>query len=276
MISITDGEPLLIAHRGFAGENPENTVRGVEAAAGSGGADWIEIDVSPTAAGDPVVCHDAAPSGRGGPLGTAADRGLTDTTVLVWETDTATVTAAEVLDSGETVPLLATLLDSIPEHVGVNVELKFPDGGPVGDLSGGTLDPDVLAARRTAWRPLVERVLETADACETDLLVSSFHEGALAAPREVSSVPIAPLFSEAIGDGLELARRYDAAAVHPPIDAVRGTPFFDASRFGDADVVAAAHDAGRAVNVWTVETWYEAERLAAAGVDGLIADYSVV
>jgi glycerophosphoryl diester phosphodiesterase len=60
VISITDGEPLLIAHRGFAGETPENTVRGVEAAAGSGGADWIEIDVSPTAAGDPVVCHDAA------------------------------------------------------------------------------------------------------------------------------------------------------------------------------------------------------------------------
>lgn len=276
MISVTDGDPLLIAHRGFAGENPENTVRAVEAAAGSGGADWVEIDVSPTADGDPVVCHDAALSGRGGPLGTPADRGLTDATGLVWETDTATVTAAEVLDSGETVPLLATLLDAVPERVGVNIELKFPDGGPVGDHAGGTLDPDALAARRAAWRPFVERVLETAEARDGDLLVSSFHEGALAATREISNVPVAPLFSEAVSDGLKLARRYDAAAVHPPIDAVRGTPFFDASRFGDADVVAAAHDAGRAVNVWTVETWYEAARLESAGVDGVIADYSVV
>ncbi|WP_144050377.1 glycerophosphodiester phosphodiesterase, partial [Halorubrum persicum] len=109
-----------------------------------------------------------------------------------------------------------------------------------------------------------------------DLLVSSFHEAALAATREVSEYPVAPLFSESIGDALAIARRHDAAAVHPPIDAIRGAPCFDASRFGDADVVDAAHDAGLAVNVWTVETWYQTDRLAAAGVDGVIADYSTV
>ncbi|MFC7325461.1 hypothetical protein ACFQMF_12820 [Halorubrum rutilum] len=30
----TDSAPILIAHRGFAGENPENTVPAVERAAG--------------------------------------------------------------------------------------------------------------------------------------------------------------------------------------------------------------------------------------------------
>lgn len=208
MTRAPDGGPLLFAHRGFAGENPGNTVAAAEAAADDGGADWVEIDVVPTADGDPVVFHDAELSGRGGPPGAPDDRGLTDATGTVRETDTATVTAAENR--------------------------------------------------------------------ENDVLVSSFHEAALAATRERSECPVAPLFSESVEDALAIARRYDAAAVHPPIDAVRGTPFFDASQFGDADVVAAAHDAGRAVNVWTVETWYQADRLSAAGVDGLIADYSTL
>jgi len=268
--------PLLFAHRGFAGEHPENTVAAVEAAAGVGGADWVEIDAVPTADGDPVVFHDALLSGRGGPPGAPDDRGLTDATGAVWETDTATVTAAEVLDSGETVPLLSDLLDTIPPRVGVNVELKNPGREPSSLRPDEALAPDALAAQRAVWRPFVERVLKTAEGCENDLLVSSFHEAALAATRERSEIAVAPLFSESIEDALEIADRYDAAAVHPPIDAVRGSPFFDRSRFGDVDVVDAAHDAGCAVNAWTVETWYQADRLAAAGVDGVIADYSTV
>ena len=276
MTRTSDGDPLLFAHRGFAGENPENTVAAAEAAGRFGEADWVEIDVVPTADGDPAVFHDADLSGRGGPPGAPDDRGLTDATGAVWETDTATVTAAEVLGSGQTVPLLGDVLDAIPPGVGVNVELKNP-GRPRSALRPGeALSPEALAARKAVWRPLVDRVTDAAEKREHDVLVSSFHEAALAAIRELSEVVVAPLFSASVEDALAIARRYDAAAVHPPIDAVRGTPFFDPSRFADTDVVAAAHDAGRAVNVWTVETWYQADRLAAAGVDGLIADYSTL
>ncbi|WP_144923511.1 glycerophosphodiester phosphodiesterase [Halorubrum salsamenti] len=276
MTRITDGEPLLFAHRGFAGENPENTVAAVEAAAGVDGTDGVEIDVVPTADGDPVVFHDALLSGRGGPPGASDDRGLTDATGVVWETDTATVTAAEVLDSGETVPLLGDLLDAIPSRVGVNVELKNPGRDRSALRPDEALAPDALAEQRAVWRPFVERVLTIVEGRKNDLLISSFHEAALAATRELSEIAVAPLFSESVEDALAIARRYDAAAVHPPIDAIRGTPFFDPSRFGDRLLVDAAHDAGRAVNVWTVETWFEADRLAAAGVDGVIADYSTL
>jgi glycerophosphoryl diester phosphodiesterase len=92
--------------------------------------------------------------------------------------------------------------------------------------------------------------------------------------------------SDSIADGFAIAREHDAAAIHPPIDAIRGTPFYDAERFGGSDtdgdrpaadsLVATAHGEGLAVNVWTVETWYQADRLAAAGVDGVIADYSTL
>jgi glycerophosphoryl diester phosphodiesterase len=158
----------------------------------------------------------------------------------------------------------------------VNVELKNPGRPPSSLRPGEALDSDALAGRTAVWRPFVERVLEVADGRGNDLLVSSFHEAALAATRELSDRPVAPLVAASVEDALEIADRYDAAAIHPPIDAVRGAPFFDASRFGDADVVAAAHEAGRAVNVWTVKTWFQTDRLAAAGVDGVISDYSTV
>lgn len=297
MTDATRSVPTLIAHRGFAGESPENTVAAVERAAGVGRAedsagsdgpegptgrraDWVEVDAMPTADGDAVVVHDTALSGRD-------EGGLTDAEGVVWETDTATVTGAEVLDSGETVPLLADVLDAVPPDVGVNVELKNPGRRDL--RPGEKLAGDALADRTAIWRPLVERALDAVAGRENDLLFSSFCEGALAAVRELSSRPVAPLFAESIADGLAIAREHDAAAIHPPIDAIRGTPFFDPARFGalagDAggtgeaggpDVVAAAHDEDRAVNVWTVETWYQADRLAAAGVDGVIADYSTV
>ena len=133
-----------------------------------------------------------------------------------------------------------------------------------------------------AWRPFVERVLDVVEGAGNDLLFSSFCEGALVAVRELSSLPVAPLVAESIADGLAIAREHDAAAIHPPIDAIRGTPFFDAERFADGGetsgpgLLSAAHDAGREVNVWTVETWYQADRLAAAGVDGLVAAYSTL
>lgn len=288
MIGFGDERPTLVAHRGFAGENPENTVAAFEAATtapaqempdadGSGDpsrhrADWIEVDVVPTADGDVVAIHDTELSGRDGRSGTA---GLTDATGVVWETDTATVTSATVLASGETVPLFADVLDAVPSDIGVNIELKNPGRW---DLRPGTkLEGDALAERTAIWRPFVERVLTVADDYGNNRLFSSFCEGALAAVREVSTDPVAPLVSDSLDDGLAIAREHDAEAVHPPIDVVRGTPFFDATRFGHADdLVAAAHANERAVNVWTVETWYQADRLISAGVDGIIADYAAV
>ncbi|PCR90554.1 glycerophosphodiester phosphodiesterase [Natrinema ejinorense] len=265
-----ESDPTLIAHRGFAGENPENTIAAVEAAANGDGAtarqaDLVEIDVVPTADDDVVVFHDDRLSERGGD-------GLTDANGIVWETDTGTVTSAEVLDSGETVPLLTAVLDAIPASVGVNVELKNPGSS---DLRfGEKLSSSELDGQKEIWRPFVERVLEIGDDYENEILLSSFYEAALATSREASTYPIAPLVGDSITDGLEIARTYDAEAIHPPTGMIQGTPFVDASDVADVDVVALAHEEGRDVNVWTVETSEQAHQLAAAGVDGIIADYS--
>ncbi|PGF17358.1 glycerophosphodiester phosphodiesterase [Natrinema sp. CBA1119] len=276
-------DPDLIAHRGFAGLYPENTVGAVEAAARGGqssyapsrGADMIEIDVVPTADGDVVVFHDDRLAERDG-----GDRGLTDTAGVVWETDTETVTSADVLESGETVPRLRTVLEAIPSHVGVNVELKNPGSFDV--RFAESLSGDDLETQKAIWHPFVARVLAVVDDFDHEVLYSSFYEAALATTRDASDSAVAPLLWNSVRDGVEIARRYDAEAIHPPYHMIRGTPFYadqhyeDDTGWSDIDLLDVAHEEGRDVNVFTLETWYQAERLAAVGVDGLISDHADV
>lgn len=272
--SANRGTPTLIAHRGFAGVYPENTVAAVEqAAAGFGPGDppeMVEIDVMASADGEVVVFHDSE-------LGrvTDAPAGLADQ--FVWETPYETLAGLEVLGTGETVPTLETVLDAIPSAVGVNVEFKNPGSGAVRPREN--LPPGDREAQADLWREFAERVVSTLADYDHEVLVSSFAEGALAAVRETDpSIPLATVFAESIADGMEVARRYDCEAVHPPWNMIAGTDLFNAEYgslgpYEGVDLVRAAHAEGREVNVWTVESWYQANQLRQAGADGLIADY---
>ncbi|MFB6256943.1 MAG: glycerophosphodiester phosphodiesterase [Haloplanus sp.] len=234
----------IVAHRGFAGVNPENTVGAVRAAADAGAA-MVELDVVACADGTPVVFHDAHLGSAGG------SRGITDGSGAVADLSPDAVTAAEVLDGGERVPTLDRLLDET--DVPLNVELKRPVAAP--DPRGALPAADRDAARER-WQPLVDRTLDCLDG--RDVLLSSFYEGALAAVRRRDgTAPLAPICTE-LGTGRILAARYDAETIHPSLSAVR-------------NVDPAPTD--RTVNVWTTRTWHEAREAIRAGADGLIADY---
>ncbi|WP_277541839.1 glycerophosphodiester phosphodiesterase [Haloarcula laminariae] len=266
----TSDDTTVIAHRGFAGRYPENTVAAVEAAArggtgaGHAPADMVEVDVVPTADGTPVVFHDKTLGGR-------ADGGLTDRSGTVWETDTETVTGARVLGTAETVPTLDEVLAAIPPSVGVNVEFKNPGSD---DLAFETaLSQAALATRADIWRPFTDAVLDVVDEYDNDVLVSSFYEAALSTVRErAPSVPVAVLVASEVRTGLEIARRHDCEAVHVALDTVPGTPFADEPLAVD-DLVALAHGEDRRLNAYTVRSWYQARQLVEAGVDGIIAEY---
>lgn len=263
--------PSLIAHRGFAGVYPENTVGAVELSAANG-ADMIEIDIMPTAEGDVVVFHDNRLSSRDG-----GERRLTDTSGVVWETSTEEVLAAEVLESDETVPLLRDVMDAIPTDVGVNIEFKNP--GSFDLHFADALCEEELEQQKDIWRPFTENALTIASEYENAILVSSFYEAALATVRAFDpTIPVAFLFWDSIEEGLTVTRRYDCEALHPPYNMIQDTPFFEdeyytKGPFADVDLVEVAHDENRAVNAFTLDTWYQAEQLATAGVDGLIANY---
>jgi glycerophosphoryl diester phosphodiesterase len=264
----------LIAHRGFAGVYPENTVTAVEQAAAGVAVgrtpDMVEIDVMPTADGEIVTFHDYD-------LGRLTDAPAELADRNVWETSHDALAELDVLGTGERVPTLEAVLEALPAEVGVNVEFKNPGSADVRPREN--LPPDARDEQRKLWQSFAEDVLATLSAFDHEVLISSFAEGALAAVREADpSVPVAVVFADSIADGIEVARRYDCEAVHPPWNAVADTALFNAEYgslgpYEEIDLVEIAHEEGRAVNAWTVERWYEADRLRRAGVDGVIADY---
>ncbi|MHC3439166.1 glycerophosphodiester phosphodiesterase [Natrialbaceae archaeon A-gly3] len=264
--------PQVIAHRGFAGVAPENTVDAAVGAAEYGETAMVEIDVQPAACGTPVVFHDDRLEGR------RDGRPVTDAEGIVWETPLEVITDAEVLGSGQTVPTLAELLEAIPGTVGVNLELKNPGTADV--RFGKALPADERDARRELWTPFLERVVADCDVFDGEILFSSFFEGAIAALREVApEYAAAPLVWEGLAESLEVARRYDCEAIHPPLNAVAGASMAGNAYHGvpagepEVDVLEVAHEEGRTVNVWTVETWVQFDELRETGVDGIIADY---
>jgi glycerophosphoryl diester phosphodiesterase len=255
-----DAPPRVLAHRGFAGVAPENTVAAALAAARAD-ADAVEVDAMPCAEGTPVVFHDDRLDGVGG------SRGVTDGSGVVWETPGEAVRGADVLDSGETVPSLSELAAALPADVALNVELKRPGSPATWERQSGTRPDD-------PWNPFADAVLDALAGCANDVLFSSFSEAALAAVRDrAPDAPVAVLFADDPAAGLERARRLDAEAIHPALDLVVRRDGARVSALDPHGLVATAREEGRAVNAWTVATWYEADRLREAGVDGLIADY---
>jgi len=261
--------PTGIAHRGFAGVYPENTVAAVEAAVRDSRATSIEVDVMPTADGEIVVFHDDDLSRL-----TNAPPSVAGTNL--WELPYDRIAGYNVLGTTQSVPRLGEVLAAIPPEMTVNIELKNPGSAEL--RFAETLDESTLAVATDRWREFVGQVIDIATDGGHDLLFSSFYEGALAATRELApSVPVASVFHNSVETGLELSRRYDVEAIHPPwnmvTDASLSTDGPVSGSFDDADLVAMAHEAGREVNAWTVTTWRQAAALAEAGVDGIIADY---
>ncbi|TQQ81339.1 glycerophosphodiester phosphodiesterase [Halonotius terrestris] len=254
--------PRVIAHRGYAADNPENTVAAMRAAAADDRTDAIEIDARLTADDRVIVFHDDDLSRL-----TDAPTAVSDTPV--WELSYDDISQYTVGDSDESIPLLADVLAAIPASIAVNLELKHP--GREGLQFGAVDDDDARTAAADRWRPFVERALDIATATDHDLLVSSFYEGALAATRAGDpAVPVAPLVVDDVEAGIDLAARYDAAAIHPPLDGLldeSGTT----TAAGDK-LLERAREADRRVNVWTVTSRAEATALGRVGVDGIITD----
>lgn len=141
------------------------------------------------------------------------------------------------------VPLLPEALDACA-GMGVNVEVKG-EGGAAVAAAGAVV---ALVGRS----PLAERVL-----------VSSFDWRAVDRARAGAPGLATGLLAFVVPDPAGLvaaAARRGCAAVHPHAALV------------DAAFVAAAHEAGLAVTVWTVDDPVRMGELAADGVDGIVTN----
>lgn len=221
----------IIGHRACPAHGPENTVAAVRTAGPH--VDGVEIDVRRCGSGELVVVHDSDLRRLAG-----VDRAVDETSLDRLQEFT-------IGESDESIPTLATLLDSVPDDIFVNVELK--EAG---------LGEDAAVA---------------VDRAENDVLVSSFLPDALRELDEsgldergngesVSEHRSAFLFKYGWRGPLDLATELGCDAIHPQF------------RLLDEEGVETAHDRGFAVNAWTPGDRRDVAHLRKIGVDGVIVD----
>lgn len=213
----------IIGHRGCAEQVPENTLLAIREAARRLPA--VEIDVRRCGSGELVVFHDAT-----------LER-VTDAEGRVSETPLSELRELSVCDSGEPIPSLEAALQTVPDGVTVQLELKEPD--------------------------IAVDTLELATAAGSDVRVSSFLPEAIE-ELETShvDVPNGLLFKQGPRTNLSRAVELDCTHVFPHYELCIET-----------DVVSAARKHGLDVVAWkAARTVDDVRALREAGVDGVTAD----
>jgi len=210
----------VIAHRGVCASAPENTLAAFALAIDQG-ADGVELDVRRTSDGHLVVIHDASVERVTGAPGEIAAMPLA---------------AIRRLDAGagECIPTLAEVLDLARGRLLVDIELK---------ITG--VEQAVLALVREARM-------------EQDVLITSFHEDAVAAVRHFAPGIAAGLLQE--WPVIERAGDLEVEFYLPNIRAL------------SEDLMGTCRRLGLRVVPWTIRRDDEAAAAVRLGVAGIIAD----
>ncbi|MBT3248972.1 MAG: glycerophosphodiester phosphodiesterase [Actinobacteria bacterium] len=224
--------PLAFAHRGGAGDWPENTMPAFNHAAELGYR-YIETDVHVTADGVVVAFHDDR-----------LDR-VTDQQGLIADLSWEQVQTARV-DGREPIVLFSTLLTDFPQ-MRINIDPK--DDAVVEPLAALLGEHDALD-RVCVGAFSDRRINQLRSLLGPDLCTSA---GPLGVARFRSA-----------GFGLPFASP-NFQCLQVPVS-IRGV------RLVDKRLVDSAHQQGLQVHVWTIDEATEMERLLGLGVDGIMTD----
>jgi glycerophosphoryl diester phosphodiesterase len=230
----------IIAHRGASFEAPENTLAAVQLA-WQQGADAVEVDVHLSSDGKIVVIHDANTRKLAGVNRKVARQTFAELRALdvgrrkghAWR--------------GEKIPTLEEVLTTVPRSKRLFIEIKC--------------GPEIA--------PELARVLRRSDCRPEQIVLIGF------------SLPTMRLlkqqFPEIEAAWITLLRRHWRTRRWPKPEALieklqtAGLNALDLNFRGpiNAGFVEKFHLAGLKVYVWTVDSLAQAEKLAAAGVDGI-------
>lgn len=229
--------PLAFAHRGGAGDWPENTMPAFEGAVALGYG-YLETDAHVTEDGICLAFHDDR-----------LDR-VTDSAGVIAELPYRLVRDARV-DGREPIPLLEDLVAAFPD-VRINIDTK----------ADASVEAVANVIRRTG---AIDRVC-----------IGSFSDARLARIRAelgpalcTSLGPKGTAKLRSGSFGLPGAGHLEGACAQVP-HKVKGVTLVD-ERF-----VAKAHDVGLQVHVWTIDDPAEMHELLDLGVDGLMTDRPTV
>ncbi len=255
---------IAYAHQGGAWESPSSTLHAIRHALDAG-ATGIELDVHATADGELVVCHDGTVDRTTDRSGTIASFTLAELQQMdfsYWWIPGADVTPGRPpeeypfrgLAPGDPSFGIATLREVLEEFPGVVLNLDIKQTAPV------------VAPYEAALARLLAEYKR-----DDDVIVASFLDPATDAFR--SHAPDVPISAGTIAT----AEAWRAAQAGEPMPKTPAVAYQVPERQGDLVVVddrfvAAAHDAGKAVHVWTIDDTESMERLLDLGVDGIISD----
>lgn len=231
----TGNAVAALAHRGFSLDGLENSMAAFQAAVDLGFR-FVETDAHGTVDGIAVALHDDS-----------LDR-TTDGSGLVAQLPWATVKRAKI-GGVEPVPLFEDLLGTWPE-LRVNVDIKAESG----------IAPVVDAIERTKSHHRV--------------CVASFSTARRRAALKLLSKPVATSAgtSEAARFFAKGALGLGVAGTLRSVDALQIPHRAGGLRILSARHVLAAHRAGKAVHVWTINDEPTMRELIAMGVDGIVSD----
>ena len=256
---------IAYAHQGGAWESPSSTLHAI-AHTLEVGATGVELDVHATADGELVVCHDATVDRTTAGQGTIASFTLAQLREMdfsYWWIPGADVTpgrpAADYPFHGR------APADPFVRH-------RHAARGPRA-VPRRRAEPRHQAdgARRGALRGVPGPALLAEFGRTEDVIVASFLDPATDVFRR-----FAPDVPTSAGT-LVTAEAWQAVQAGDDLPASPAVAFQVPERQGDLVIVderfvAAAHRAGKAVHVWTVNDAESMERLLGLGVDGIISD----
>ncbi|MGD9792833.1 MAG: glycerophosphodiester phosphodiesterase [Acidimicrobiia bacterium] len=234
--------PIPFAHRGGAGDWPENTMPAFEGAVALGFR-YLETDVHATNDGVLIAFHDDR-----------LDR-VTDRQGIIGELPYREVSAAKV-DGREPIPLLEDLLGSFPD-ARINIDAKSDAAVP---LLIETITRCNAIDRVCVGSFSDRRLGQVRDALGPALCTSM-------GPREVARLRAGSWLPTR-----NSGRRRGTGRVPVAQVPVRQGPV----TIVDRTFVRTAHHLGIAVHVWTIDEAHEMHRLLDLGVDGIMTDRPAV
>ncbi|MCB9419692.1 MAG: glycerophosphodiester phosphodiesterase [Ardenticatenaceae bacterium] len=247
----SENDVIVLAHRGFRGQYPENTMLAFQKAAELG-VDGLETDIHATSDGALVVSHDATVDRMTDGSGPIKEMTLAELQQLdagyCWTADCGQTFPFR--GQGITIPTLEEVFTAFPQFW-INVDIKQSEPAIV--------TPFVAMIRQFE---MAERMMVGSFDTET---VGRFRQECPEVATAASEPEVRRLF---ILSKLWLARFYRGKGKALQIPEWNGRLRLITPRF-----VRDAHRSGTAVHVWTVNETADMQRLIEWGVDGLISDY---
>lgn len=261
----TKKSTLVLAHRGFRGIAPENTLLAAQKGFETG-ADYWELDVAASSDGELVVLHDDSlvrttdareifPSRSPWTVYEFMFQELKTLDAGSWyaKTDPFEQIASGRLGKQDIAGFAGLKIPSLAEALELTKKLGWKVNIEIKDATGKACDPWIVEKTAALVRDL---------GMAQSVIVSSFnHEYLRRMKRAAPEIRVAALIDEPVPDPVSLLSGLGAVALNPNLE------------YLDEATVREVRSAGYGALVWTVNEKTDMETLINWGVTGLITDF---